>query len=305
MDAALLNAVLKDAAKGRCGAQKNGNIRIALLPDMYPMGEERAVIREVLGQILPVDSLPFSVNVLIINVETTLRINEAVDLKKPLIDKDLTVGGKIKGNQNLIQVFEDVPLGISVRDVFEIAGGVAEEYGELIMGGSFTGKRTEMDAPVIKTTGGLIASECFMKGSDKIGLLVCACGADRKRLEELAASLGSEVVGVEYCKHVLPVCTEMEPQIGCNMAEKDAIVTGKTADASGCISGNVSESGLHSAESSGQKKVIRTLIKNISGFMMWKLVQKRQSKMERSQLIKVSPKRLFWRIHCASTLNCL
>lgn len=180
-------------------------IRIVLLSDQYPMGEERAVIRESLGILLGVESLPLEVNAIVINAETACRIWEAVDLKKPLIDKDLTVAGKIRGNQNLIQIFEDVPLGIGVSEVFEQAGGLAEGYGELIMGGPFTGKRTTPNAPVIKTTGGLIAAECFPKGPEKIGLLVCACGAGKARLEEIAESLGSRVVGVEYCKQAHPV----------------------------------------------------------------------------------------------------
>jgi hypothetical protein len=75
------------------------------------------------------------------------------------------------------------------------------------MGGPFTGKRTYPDSPVIKTTGGLIAAECFPKGPEKIGLLVCACGADKDRLMELAESMGSEVVGVEYCKQARQVKT--------------------------------------------------------------------------------------------------
>ena len=175
-------------------------IRIALLPDMYPMGEERAVIREVTGTLLGVDTLPVDADAIVVNAETACRIQEAVDLKKPLIDKDMTVAGKLKGNENLIRIFENIPIGISVGDVFEMAGGLAEGYGEIIMGGPFTGKRTHPDAPVIKTTGGLIAAECFMKGPEKLGLLVCACGAGKERLEEIARSMGSEVAGVVYCK---------------------------------------------------------------------------------------------------------
>lgn len=186
---------------------QNLKIRIALLPDLYPMGEERAVIREVLGTLLSVNSLPKEVNAIVINAETVCRVQEAVDLKKPLIDKDITVAGKIKGNlqEKLIQTFKDLPLGISVEDVFEMAGGIAEGYGEIIMGGPFTGKRTELSEPVLKTTGGLIAAECFMKGPEKIGLLVCACGADEDRLKQIAESMGSEVVGVEYCKQAQKV----------------------------------------------------------------------------------------------------
>ena len=187
-------------------------IRIHQLPDMYPMGEERAIIREVLGKILPVTALPLEADAIVINAETACRIQEAVDEKKPLIDKDMTVAGKIYGNteDKLIQTFLDVPIGISVEAMFEKAGGpvshgLAEGYGELIMGGPFTGKRTALDAPVVKTTGGLIAAECFPKGPDKIGLLVCACGADADRMKQLAESLGSEVAGIEYCKQAIEV----------------------------------------------------------------------------------------------------
>lgn len=191
---------LRDAIAKREGEDGKKDISIHLLPNMYPMGEERAIIRECLGKLLSVESLPLEADAIVINAETVCRIQEAVDLKKPLIDKNMTVAGKLKGNKNLIQVFFDVPLGISVGEMFEKAGGLAEGYGELIMGGPFTGKRTTLDAPVIKTTGGLIAAECFPKGPEKIGLLVCACGANKERLTQLAESLGSEVVGCEYCK---------------------------------------------------------------------------------------------------------
>lgn len=180
-------------------------IKLHLLPDLYPMGEERAIVREVLGKLLPVSSLPLEADAVILNAETTFRLREAVEDKKPLIDKDMTIAGKLKGNQVLSKVLLDIPLGISVEEVFEQAGGLAESYGELIMGGPFTGKRVGPDAPIIKTTGGLIAAECFPKGPERIGLLVCACGAQKERLEEIAESMGSEVVGVEYCKQAIQV----------------------------------------------------------------------------------------------------
>lgn len=179
------------------------NIAVATLPNMYPMGEERAIVREVLGVLLEVDQLPLAANCIVINAETVLRIREAVEDKKPLIDKDMTVGGKLKGA--LMQVMLDVPLGMSVGDVLKEAGGIGSEYGEIIMGGPFTGKRVNMEDPTIKTTGGLIATEEFWKGPEKIGLLVCACGGNKERLEEIAASMGSRVVGVEYCKQAMEI----------------------------------------------------------------------------------------------------
>lgn len=174
--------------------------RLALhfLPNIYPVGEERAVVREVLGTLLDVGSLPSKAGAVIINVETLQRMAEAVDAKKPLIDKDLTVAGKLNGPE--VQIFHDMPLGMAVSDVLERAGGLGKEYGELIMGGPFMGKRTTLDAPIVKTTGGIIATETFLPGPEKIGLLVCACGADEKRFREMAASMGSAVAGVAFCK---------------------------------------------------------------------------------------------------------
>ena len=116
----------------------------------------------------------------------------------------MTVAGKLKENAS-IHIFRDVPLGESVGHVIDMAGGLGPEYGEIIMGGPFTGKRTTLEAPIVKTTGGIIVAENFMPGPKKIGLLVCACGANKERLEEQAKSMGSEVVGVEYCKQAKQV----------------------------------------------------------------------------------------------------
>lgn len=187
----------------------NADSRISIhgLENIYPMGEERAIIRETLGKLLSVTDLPLAADAIVINAETACRIAEAVDEKKPLIDKDMTVAGKLAGNQQekLIQVYLDVPLGKKVKEIFAMAGGVADTYGELIMGGPFTGKRTSMEAPVVKTTGGLIAAECFPKGPEKIGLLVCACGANEERMKQLAEGLGSQVVSIQHCKQAKEV----------------------------------------------------------------------------------------------------
>lgn len=176
----------------------DSRISVFELEDMYPMGEERAIVREVLGRLLDVNDLPLAAQAIVINAETVCKIEEAVDLKKPLIDKDLTVAGKLK--IGLQHIFHNMPIGMPVSDMFEKAGGIGDEYGEIIMGGPFTGKRTDLDSPIVKTTGGLIATEEFWKGPEKIGILVCACGANEDRLREIAESMGSEVVGVEYCK---------------------------------------------------------------------------------------------------------
>lgn len=194
----------KDAILSVKKVLRNERFSIFPLENIYPMGEERALIRETLGVLLEPDQLPSAASAIVINAETLFRIYEAVDLCKPLIDKDMTVAGKLKENAS-VHIFTDIPIGMKVKDVLAKAGGPGPHYGELIMGGPFTGKRTSLESPVVKTTGGIIAAEEFLPAPDKIGLLVCACGADAERLKQQAASMGAEVVGIEYCKQARPV----------------------------------------------------------------------------------------------------
>lgn len=179
-------------------------ITIHVLPNIYPVGDERAVVRECSGVLLDVDQLPLAAQAIVINVETVFRIQQAVDLKKPLIDKDLTIAGKLV-DSGAVKVFLDVPLGMQVADMFDRAGGIGKEYGEIIEGGPFMGKRASLENYLQKTTGGLIATETFWNGPKKLGLLVCACGAHKERLSQIAESMGSEVAGIEYCKQAIEV----------------------------------------------------------------------------------------------------
>lgn len=176
------------------------NISLHLLPDIYPMGEERAVVRECLGIELPPTDLPLAAKSIVINVETLARITEAIEERKPCFSKNLTVIGKLNGG-NEPHVFKNVPVGTSVSELIERAGGIDGEYGEIIMGGPFTGKATTLDAPITKTTGGIIVTIEFpdLHGAT-MGVLVCACGGDEARMRDIAQKMNANVVSVARCK---------------------------------------------------------------------------------------------------------
>lgn len=191
--------ILEEAIKGE------DNISIHLLPDLYPMGEERAVVREVLGKLLDPTQLPSAADAVVINVETVLRVAEAIELKKPCYSKNVTVIGRLNGG-NEPHVFMDVPVGTSVGELIERAGGIDGEYGEIIMGGPFTGKATEESAPITKTTGGIIVTIPFpdLHGA-KVGLLVCACGGNEERMRDIAKKMNGEVICVQKCKQAAEI----------------------------------------------------------------------------------------------------
>lgn len=179
------------------------DITMHLLPDIYPMGEERAVVRECLGVNLTTLQLPSAARSVVLNLETVAKIAEAIDEKKPCITKNLTVRGKLNGG-NAAHVFMDVPVGVSVGELIERAGGIDGKYGEIIMGGAFTGKSTELDAPITKTTGGIIVTVEFpdLHGA-KMGVLVCACGGSEERMREIAGKMNAKVVSVARCKQAI------------------------------------------------------------------------------------------------------
>ena len=193
------------------GCKGDNSLDIHLLPDIYPMGEERAVVREVLGILLDPTDLPSKADAVVINVETLQRIAEAIELKKPCFSKNITVVGKLNGGVEP-HVFMDVPVGTSVRELIEMASGIDGEYGEIIMGGPFTGKACDLDDPITKTTGGIIVTEPFedLKG-EEMGLLICACGGDEERMRDLAKKMNAEVVSVQTCKQAV----EMKSSLKC------------------------------------------------------------------------------------------
>lgn len=186
--------------------EKEEGITLHLLPDIYPMGEERAVVRECLGVELDTTQLPSAAGAVVINVETVLRIAEAVDDRKPCFTKNITVRGQLHGG-NEAHVFMDVPVGVSARSLIERAGGIDADhcpYGEILMGGAFTGRSIDLEEPITKTTGGILITADFpdLHGAP-LGLLVCACGGSEARMRELGEKMHGKVVSVCRCKQAI------------------------------------------------------------------------------------------------------
>lgn len=186
-------------------AIEDKKIELFYLPDLYPSGEERAIIRDVIGTLLEPTQLPSEADCVVVNIETVLRIAQAVEDKRPLITKNLSVAGKLKKGSDT-QVFFDVPIGTSVGEIIEMAGGIDGEYGEIIMGGPFTGKAVNLDTPIVKTTGAILVTKKFdnLKKA-KLGILLCACGGNEERMKDLAKKYNAKVVCVQKCKQAADI----------------------------------------------------------------------------------------------------
>ena len=129
-------------------AKVPANIRVEPLPDCYPAGDEFILVHMVTGRVIPPGGLPKDVGATVSNVETLMNIG----LDRPVTHKYLTVAGAVAHPVTL-----RVPVGITIGEVIEAAGGAAvPDFGVLLGGVMMARPAANLDVPVTKTTGGII-----------------------------------------------------------------------------------------------------------------------------------------------------
>jgi len=130
--------------------EKERDIKLHLLGDYYPAGDEVVLVYETTGRRVPEGGIPPGVGAMVNNVETLINISRAVK-GEVVTDKFLTVAGEVH-QPKIIRV----PIGTKVKEVIEWAGGVKIEEWAVIAGGPNMGELTTPSAPVNKTTNGIL-----------------------------------------------------------------------------------------------------------------------------------------------------
>ena len=129
------------------------NMRIHILKDVYPAGDEVITIWMATGRRVPPAALPLSVGVVVSNVQTLINVARAVDESRPVTERTLTITGAVHH-----PITVTVPLGVSFQEVVDRAGGTTVANAQFINGGPMMGKLIEsLSETVTKTTGGIIA----------------------------------------------------------------------------------------------------------------------------------------------------
>ena len=126
-------------------------MRIHKLPGAYPMGDEVILIYEATGRVVRPGGLPIESGVAVFNVETVYNIYRAVWEDKPVTEKYVSVVGEVA---NPITV--RVPIGMRIRDVVAMAGGITTEKPVYLLGGPMMGSFGKDYQPVTKTTNAII-----------------------------------------------------------------------------------------------------------------------------------------------------
>lgn len=120
----------------------------------YPQGGEKQLIEAVTGRrVPPPPALPVSVGCVVQNIGTVFAVYEAVQKRKPLIERIVTVTGKSVQNPSNLKV----RLGTPISQLIEAAGGLPEDTSKIVSGGPMMGRPLlGTDVPVVKGTSGIL-----------------------------------------------------------------------------------------------------------------------------------------------------
>lgn len=128
------------------------NMRIGILRDIYPAGDEVITIWLTTGRRVPPGGIPLNIGVIVNNVQTMINIGRAME-GEPVTTRTLTVTGVVAKPLTVT-----VPIGTPLIEVLALAGTQPKPGVAIIDGGPIMGKViTDLTQPVTKTTGGLIA----------------------------------------------------------------------------------------------------------------------------------------------------
>lgn len=144
----------KCIAKMKEIASSNPKVSVSVLPTIYPGGGEKVLIYSTTGKKLAAGKLPADVGCVVCNCTTVAAIGKYIKTGMPLVEKCITVDGSaVKNPKNII-----VPIGTSLRDVFEFCGGFSSEPGKVIYGGPMMGVAVpDINVPVLKQTNAVLA----------------------------------------------------------------------------------------------------------------------------------------------------
>jgi len=146
-----IKAKKKHAVEAVQNACKGMPLRVHLLGDYYPAGDEYDLVYEVTGRLIPPAGIPIQVGVVVNNVETFVNIAAAAE-GRPVTHKWLTIAGAVRSPVTL-----RVPLGTSYRECIQAAGGLATGDPVLSIGGLMMGQTNDdLDTPVTKTATGVV-----------------------------------------------------------------------------------------------------------------------------------------------------
>ena len=132
----------------------NSSVELYLMENFYPAGDEQIMVKDITGKSIPAGGIPLDVDAVVSNVGTVINVYEALE-EKPVIKKYVSILGEVNN-----PIMLEVPIGMSLNECIDKAGGAKIKNYAVIDGGPMMGKilhKEELEEKsVVKTTGALI-----------------------------------------------------------------------------------------------------------------------------------------------------
>ena len=138
-----------DALNGVIGAYPE--VRLGLLDEVYPAGDEVVLIYEVTKKVVRPGGLPIEQGVAVFNVETVYNTYRAINQSTPVVDKLVSVVAEVDH-----PVTVRVPIGTTIEDTVKLAGGLTTKNPVYFIGGPMMGFIGSGSLPVTKTTNAVL-----------------------------------------------------------------------------------------------------------------------------------------------------
>ena len=128
-------------------------ITVQPLKMKYPQGDEKQLIKAILGREVPSGKLPLDVGAVVCNLGSCYAMYEAAVFHKPLIERVITVSGEsVNEPKNII-----APIGTKFSDLVAFCGGEKDDIVSMVAGGPMMGFAVyDEDTPMVKGSGGLL-----------------------------------------------------------------------------------------------------------------------------------------------------
>lgn len=138
-----------DALNGVIGAYPE--VRLGLLDEVYPAGDEVVLIYEVTKKVVRPGGLPIEQGVAVFNVETVYNAYRAINQSTPVVDKLVSVVAEVDH-----PVTVRVPIGTTIEDTVRLAGNITTKNPVYFIGGPMMGFIGSGPQPVTKTTNAVL-----------------------------------------------------------------------------------------------------------------------------------------------------
>jgi len=155
-------------------ASKYQGIEVVEVPDAYPMGWERTLVKQITKK--DYDRLPAEVGVIVNNASTAMALSNGIRKGEAIYKRVVTVSGNgIKNPQNV-----EVCVGTPFNHVVAAMGGYVDApEGHILAGGPMMGKSVMNDQVVITTTSNgmtvIVKEEIPALPCLKCGMCTLAC----------------------------------------------------------------------------------------------------------------------------------